>query len=56
MARRIAEELASRFGGVVVVTAGIHEEGLDRDGVAAWLRLAGELSLRLGQELESSGG
>jgi len=44
VARRIAEALAGRFGGAVVVTAGIHEERLDREGVAEWLRLGGELA------------
>jgi len=53
-ARRIAEELAQRFGGVVVVTAGIHEEGVDREGIAAWLRLSDQLALRLGQTLADS--
>ncbi len=52
VARRIAEELARRFGGAVVVTAGIHEDGLDPAGIEAWLRLGELLAGRLVELLE----
>jgi hypothetical protein len=47
IARGIAERLASGLGRVVVVTAGVHDDGLDRDGIDCYLRL----SERLGEEL-----
>jgi hypothetical protein len=51
IARPIAERLAARLGRVAVVTAGVHEDGLDAAGVAVWLalaeRLAEELAVRL---------
>ncbi len=47
IARPLAEALAVATGGTVVVSAGVHEEGLDAGGVAAWLRLARELERRL---------
>ena len=51
LARPMAEALARRFGGVVVVTAGVHEDGLDREGIDAWLRLGERLTRRLGEVL-----
>jgi len=53
IARRIAEDLARRFGGVVVVTAGVHEEGLDREGIGAWLHLGERLARALIERLEA---
>jgi hypothetical protein len=48
IARGIATRLAERLDRVAVVTAGVHEDGLDRAGIEEYLRL-GE---RLGDELE----
>jgi hypothetical protein len=47
IARGVATRLAERLGRVAVVTAGVHEGGLDRAGIEQYLRL-GE---RLGEEL-----
>jgi len=58
IARPIAERLAARLGRVTVVTAGVHEDGLDSNGIAAWLalgaRLADELADRLAGERHAS--
>jgi len=43
IARGIAERLAEELGRVVVVTAGVHDNNLDADGVADYLRLGEEL-------------
>ncbi len=54
IARPIAERLAARLGRVAVVTAGVHEDGVDAAGVAAWLvlgeRLSEELVARIAAE------
>ncbi|NOZ95502.1 MAG: hypothetical protein GXP47_12315 [Acidobacteria bacterium] len=55
VARTVAEALARRFGGTVVVTAGIHEEGLDAAGIEAWLRLGRELAGHLEEALGRRG-
>ncbi len=47
VARGIAELLARELGGTVVVTAGIHDDGLTAEGIAAYL----ELSRKLGERL-----
>ncbi len=47
VARAIAERLAREQGGVVVVSAGIHEDRLGAAGAAAYLRLAASLGERL---------
>lgn len=44
VARAIAERLARELGGVVVVTAGVHEDGLDMAGAAAYVGLAERLA------------
>ncbi len=43
VARRIAERLAIELGHAVVVTAGIHEDGLDTAGIESYLELARRL-------------
>jgi hypothetical protein len=48
LARPLAERLARRLGGTVVVAAGVHDDALSAEGIAAYLRL-GE---RLAEELE----
>jgi hypothetical protein len=47
IARSIAVALAEALGRVTVVTAGVHDDGLDEDGIATYLRLGREL----GEEL-----
>lgn len=44
IARAVAVEACRRHHGVVVVTAGVHEDGLDREGIAIYLRLGDELA------------
>jgi len=51
IARPIAECLSARLGRVTVVTAGVHEDGLDAEGVAAWLALGERLTEELVRRL-----
>jgi len=44
IARGIATRLAEALGRVTVVTAGIHDDHLDSDGIAIYLRLGEELA------------
>ncbi len=53
IARPIAERLSARLGRVTVVTAGVHEDGLDAEGVAAWLALGARLAEELVRRLAS---
>jgi hypothetical protein len=43
IARGIAERLANELGRLVVVTAGIHEDAIDREGIEEYLELGEEL-------------
>jgi hypothetical protein len=52
IARGIAARIVEEFGRVTVVTAGIHEDNLDKTGVAVYLRLGEELA----EELITSAG
>ena len=47
IARGIATRLAEEFGRVTVVTAGVHDDNLDADGIAVYLRLGEELADKL---------
>ena len=44
LARPLAERLARELGGVVVVAAGVHDDGLDAGGIATYLRLGARLA------------
>jgi hypothetical protein len=44
IARGIATRLAEELGRVTVVTAGVHDDNLDADGIACYLRLGEELA------------
>lgn len=44
IARAVAESVCRRFGRVAVVTAGVHEDDLDLDGIQSYLRLGSELA------------
>lgn len=44
IARAVAELVCSRVGRVTVVTAGVHEDGIDREGIETYLRLGEELA------------
>jgi hypothetical protein len=52
IARGIATRLAERLGTVAVVTAGVHEDGLDRSGIEDFLRLGERLSEELVRRLQ----
>jgi len=43
IARAVAECVCRRLGRVTVVTAGVHEDDIDRDGITTYLRLGEEL-------------
>jgi hypothetical protein len=47
IARGIATRLADALGRVTVVTAGIHDDNIDADGIATYLRLGDELAAKL---------
>lgn len=44
IARAVASRLAADLGVVAVVTAGVHDDGLDRAGIATYLRLGDRLA------------
>ena len=43
----IAEQLAASLGRVAVVTAGVHDDDIDAEGIATYLRLGEELAEKL---------
>lgn len=47
IARGVAERLADELGRLVVVTAGIHEDAIDREGIEEYLRLGEDLREKL---------
>lgn len=51
IARGIATRLAEELGRVTVVTAGVHDDNLDADGIACYLRLGEELGEELAKRL-----
>jgi hypothetical protein len=55
LARGIATRLAEALGRVTVVTAGVHDDNLDADGVACYLRLGEELGEELARRLAREG-
>jgi len=54
IARAVAERVCSRLGWVAVVTAGVHEDGIDRDGIETYLRLGRELADAIVDDLASA--
>lgn len=44
IARAVAECVCRRLGRVTVVTAGVHEDDIDQDGITTYLRLGEELA------------
>jgi len=44
IARGVARRIAEEIGRVTVVTAGVHDDNLDADGIACYLRLGDELA------------
>ena len=55
IARGIAVNLSKTLGRVTVVTAGVHDDNIDADGIATYLRLGEELAEKLGAQLASGG-
>jgi hypothetical protein len=53
IARGIATRVSEMFGRVTVVTAGIHDDDLDANGIACYLRLGEELAEKLVTHLSS---
>jgi hypothetical protein len=51
IARSVAESVCSRVGRVTVVTAGVHEDGIDRAGIETYLRLGIELGVAVADRL-----
>jgi hypothetical protein len=51
LARGVAIRLAEALGRVTVVTAGVHDDGLDAEGIACYLRLAEKLGEELARRL-----
>ena len=47
IARGIAKKLAATLGRVTVVTAGVHDDNIDGEGIATYLRLGEELAEKL---------
>jgi hypothetical protein len=52
LARAVAEGVCGRMGRVTVVTAGVHEDGIDGEGIQTYLRLGEELSSAVVGRLE----
>ena len=55
IARAVASRLAEMSGRVVVTTAGVHDENLDRAGIEAYLRLGAQLADELAAVLREGG-
>ena len=51
IARPVAEALCRRLGGAIVVTAGVHETGIDRSGIEVYLRLGVDLAEAVAERL-----
>ncbi len=47
IARGIAKRLATELGRVAAVTAGVHDDNIDAEGIACYLRLGEELAEEL---------
>jgi len=51
IARAVAERVCRALGRVTVVTAGVHEDGIDREGITTYLRLGEELADAVAENL-----
>jgi hypothetical protein len=51
IARAVATRIAEAFGRVTVVTAGVHDDNIDADGIGVYLRLGEELAEKLVEHL-----
>ena len=52
IARTVAEAICGRLGRVTVVTAGVHEDDLDRAGIETYLRLVDELATAVVRDVD----
>ena len=55
IARGVATRLAETFGRVSVVTAGVHDDNLDADGIADYLSLGEKLTAEIVRRLTEDG-
>lgn len=55
IARAVASRLAEATGTVVVVTAGVHDDGLDRAGIEVYLKLGDRLAEAVAAAVEGDG-
>lgn len=55
IARGIATRLAEDLGRVTVVTAGVHDDDIDAEGIRCYLRLGQELGEALSRQLRERG-
>ena len=55
IARAVAEAVCRRCRRVAVVTAGVHEDGIDGEGIGTYLRLAGELAMAAADRIDELG-
>lgn len=53
MARGIATHLTTEFGCVTVVSAGVHDDNIDREGIAVYLALGERLAADIAASLVS---
>ena len=51
IARVVASRIVETLGRVAVVTAGVHDDEIDADGIATYLRLGEELADKLASDL-----
>jgi hypothetical protein len=51
IARAVATRIVETLGTVAVVTAGVHDDEIDADGIATYLRLGEELAEKLANDL-----
>ncbi len=51
IARAVASRIVETIGRVAVVTAGVHDDEIDADGIATYLRLGEGLANKLASEL-----
>lgn len=54
IARAVATRVVETLGRVAVVTAGVHDDRIDAEGIATYLRLGDELADKLATDLAKS--
>jgi hypothetical protein len=56
IARCVASRIVGALGRVTVVTAGVHDDNIDADGIATYLRLGEELAEKLVEHVTEPSG